>query len=169
MQEEVKHFADLVVQADNIILAKVISRRTENTGIGDSEYSIIFYAIYELMLVNVYKGRFNIGETIDLMQPYQIRHMGMLWEQRGRRQDINTVHLSVGSTYILFLHTSQIDRDILRTGRVFEEPQHVLLSSCFSVFQYASEEEMFVSPTKRFAISEMHLNWIKEMNFGRNN
>ena len=135
---------DLMDQAHNIVLAKVIRAQGGDTGHGDTEHARIFYTRYTLMLIDVYKGRLEIGDVIDLMQPYQIRHIGVLGERRNRRQNIRTAPLSVGDSYILFLNLAMIDRNILRTGQPYEEWReawHVLSSSRFCAYRYTPQEQ----------------------------
>lgn len=116
--------------ADDIIFAEVLRVQNRNTGLGDTRHALIFYRVYTLRVIEVHQGGVEFSDEIELKQVYQIRHIGILGEQRFRRQNIQTTQLSVGESYMLSLGLVRIDRNILRTGQPYEqwgEPWFVLV------------------------------------------
>jgi len=135
----IETFEILANLADSIVLAEVLSTRNADTGIGDTRSARIYSTVYELRLINVYRGRHEAGDTIELKQPYQVRHYNS-GEDRDRRANIRTTPLSVGGSYVLFINDVWINRRILRTGQPHEEWQTswgVLHSSLYSAYRNA--------------------------------
>ena len=128
----------LAESAHNVFRAEIVGVRNGEVEIGDTEIVRWNYRMYELEVVEVYRGSLLSKDVIELMQMTRSRNRFIL-ETSGVRY--RTVPLIIGNEYVLFTRTISA---LNRLHPHPDEPQ-ILLNSwqaayrCFSEINALSE------------------------------
>ncbi|MCL2365987.1 MAG: hypothetical protein FWC75_02945 [Oscillospiraceae bacterium] len=96
---------NLEANANNIFLAMVVGTRDGETAAGDTEVVRRFYKMFDLEIIEVYKGMLQPGDVVELMQMTQSRSYFIREENRDYYRTIPLAH---GNEYILFTRSVSV-------------------------------------------------------------